>query len=61
MAEMRGFYVMAKTKQNPESVVWLTPEGLYRAELTLPTTRDPEAEAKPSKRDRRNRGGRDAA
>ena len=60
MEDMRGFYVVPKTKQKPESVVWLTPEGLYRAELTIATTGDPVATAKPSKRDRRNRSGRDS-
>ena len=41
MEDMRGFYVVPKTKQKPEAVVWLTPEGLYRAALTVQTTGDP--------------------
>jgi hypothetical protein len=60
MEDMRGFYVVPKTKQRPEAIVWLTPEGVFRAELTMPSTRDPDATAKPNKRDRRNRSGRDA-
>jgi len=60
MEDLRGFYVIPKTKQKPDTLVWLTPEGLYRAQLTIPSTRDPNATEKPTKRDRRNRGGRGA-
>jgi hypothetical protein len=60
MKEMRGFLVIPKSKQKPETLVWLTPEGLYRAQLTTPTDRDPNATERPTKRDRKNRGNRDA-
>ena len=49
-----------KAQQKPEAVVWVTPEGVYEAELTVPSTRDPSATEKPTKRDRRDRGERDS-
>jgi hypothetical protein len=60
MKDMRGFYVLPRTKQRPETVVWLTPEGLYRADLTVASSRDPNATPKPAKRDKKSRGGRGA-
>jgi len=61
MKDMRGFYIQPKSKQRPETLVWLTPEGLYRAALTTPTTTDPNATPKPpSKRDRKTRSDRAA-
>jgi hypothetical protein len=59
MEDMRGFYVTPKARQRPETVVWLTPEGIHEAQLSVPSTKDPSSASKPGKKsERRNRGGR---
>jgi hypothetical protein len=58
MEDMRAFFIQPRARQQPETAAWVTPEGLFTAELRVPSTRDPDATEKPSRRDRRGRGGR---